>query len=64
MSIEWKRLNSEGQVYPTWTNDDSSKPTTMPDGTPIPVNHFGINVQSLSVYYWTGTEWKKSGGGN
>lgn len=60
----WKNLNSQDTKFATWTNEDEREnnlPTTLPDGGKIPINNFGINVQSLNIYYWDGTQWQSSG---
>ena len=60
MALVWKRLNSDSTYIATWTTEDEQNntlPTVMPDGSPIPVNNFGINVATLNPYYWNGNEW-------
>lgn len=61
MSVVFKNLNSENTKFATWTTEDETNnnlPTTMPDGSTIPINNFGINVQTLDVYYWDGSNWQ------
>lgn len=59
--VIFKQLNSSKTQFITWSNGDE-KPTLMPDGNKIPVNTFGINMDTLKIEYWNGTEWKTSGG--
>lgn len=61
MSVIFKRLNSEDTRFATWTTEDETNgnlPTKMPDGSDIPINNFGVNVQNLNVYYWDGNQWQ------
>lgn len=59
MAAIWKNLNSVDTRFLTWTNADlGNLPTKMPDGSDIPINNFGVNVQTLDIYYWDGNQWQ------
>lgn len=63
MAVIFKQLNSSKTQFVTWTNEDlNNKPTELENGDPIPPHTFGINMDTLGIEYWTGSEWKVSGG--
>lgn len=63
MSALFKQLNSTRTQTLTFNTEDVNSgnlPVKLDDGSDIPVNTFGVNVDNFDIYYWTGTEWKKS----
>lgn len=61
MSAVFKQMGSSQIKTLLFTNDDiGNLPTTMEDGSKIPVNQMGVNVDNFDIYYWNGTQWVKS----
>lgn len=59
----FKQLNSSKNKILVFTKDEienNSLPTTMEDGSAIPLLNFGVCADNLDVYYWNGAEWIKT----
>lgn len=63
MAAIFKNMNSINAQTLTFTNQDleyNNLPFKMPDGSDIPINNFGINIDTFDIYYWDGSSWVKS----
>lgn len=63
MAVTLELMNSAQRPQLNWDNDDVV-PKTLPDGSPIPANFWGMNLDTGIVYFWKPSinDWAELGG--